>query len=201
VTVTRLGLKRADPRYYPAIVADEVLGGGYSSRLNQEIRIKRGLSYGASSAFVFRRTPGPFVASTQTKNPSAPEVVDLIVQAMQGMASTPATPEELKARASALIGGFGRTLETTSGTAGVVGGLALYHIDLSEIGRYADKVQAVTSVDVQALAAGALDPRGASIVVVGDAKQFLPALKAKFPNLEVIPIDDVDLQSPTFRKR
>jgi zinc protease len=201
VTVTRLGLKRADPGYYPALVADEVLGGGYSSRLNQEIRIKRGLSYGASSAFVFRRAPGPFVASTQTKNPSAPEVIELILEAMRGMATKPVGPEELKARASSLIGGFGRTLETTSGTAGVVGGLALYHIDLGELGRYAGKISAVTPADVQALSAQTLDPTVASIVIVGDAKQFLPALKAKFPNVEVIPIADVDLESPTFRKR
>jgi zinc protease len=201
VVVARVGLKRADPRFYSALVADQVLGGGYSSRLNQEIRVKRGLSYGASSAFAFRRAPGPFEASTQTKNPSAPEVVDLILQAMAGMATTPAKPEELKARASTLIGSFGRTLETTSGTAGVVGGLALHHIDLNEVGRYADKVSAVTSADVQSLSAEALDPKVASVVIVGDAKQFLPSLKAKFPNVEVIPVADVDLQSPTFRKR
>ncbi|HWS71375.1 MAG TPA: pitrilysin family protein, partial [Thermoanaerobaculia bacterium] len=79
VTVARLGLRRADPAYFPANVANSILGGGYSSRLNQEIRIKRGLSYGASSTFDLRREPGPFTASAQTKNESAAEVAGIIV--------------------------------------------------------------------------------------------------------------------------
>jgi len=201
VIVTRRGLERRDPHYYAALVANQVLGGGFSSRLNQEIRIKRGLSYGATSGFAFRRAPGPFLASTQTKNPSAPEVAGLILAAMKGMTATPATPEELKARQSALVGEFGRTVETTSGMAGVLGRLSLYGIDLGEIGRYADRVQAVTPQEVQALSAQALDPSVASVVVVGDAKIFLPALKAQFPNVDVIPVAEVDLESPTLRKR
>jgi zinc protease len=200
VTVTRRGLERRDPHYYGALVANQVLGGGFSSRLNEEVRIKRGLSYGASSGFAFRRAPGPFLAMTQTKNPSAPEVAQLVLGAMKGMTTTPATPEELKARQSAVIGEFGRTVETTSGTAAVLGRLSLYGIDLSEIGRYADRVQAVTPQEVQSLSAQALDPSVASVVVVGDAKLFLPALKAQFPNVEVIPVGEVDLQSPTLRK-
>ena len=174
VIVARRGLERRDPRYYAALVANQVLGGGFSSRLNNEIRIKRGLSYGASSGFAFRRAPGPFLATTQTKNPSAAEVAQLILSAMKGMTTTPASPEELKARQSAVIGEFGRTVETTSGTAEVLGRLSLYGIDLGEIGRYADRVQAVTPQDVQSLSAQALDPSVASVVVVGDAKASCP---------------------------
>ena len=72
---------------------------------------------------------------------------------------------------------------------------------LVEAGRYADRVQAVTPQDVQSLSAQALDPSVASVVVVGDAKSFLPALKAQFPNVEVIPVDQIDLESPTLRKQ
>jgi zinc protease len=201
VIVSRRGLERRDPRFYQALVANQVLGGGFSSRLNNEIRIKRGLSYGATSGFAFRRAPGPFLGTTQTKNASAPEVAGLILAAMKSMTATPATPEELKARQSALIGEFGRTVETTSGTAAVLGRLSLYGIDLSEIGQYADRVRAVTPEEVQTLSAQALDPSVASVVIVGDSASFLPALKAQFPNVEVIPITDVDLQSPTFRKQ
>jgi zinc protease len=200
VVVTRRGLERRDPRYYPALVADQVLGGGYSSRLNLEIRVKRGLSYGANSTMVFRRAPGPFLASTQTKNQSATEVAELIEQQMKAMAATPASPEELKARQSALVGEFGRRVETNSGVAGAVGALALYGIDLGELGRYVDKVTAVTPGEVQQVSAEVLDPAPASVVVVGDAQTFLPALKARFPNVEVIPISEFDLDSPTLRK-
>lgn len=200
VTVTRLGLTRTDPRHYQALVANQVLGGGYSSRLNEEIRVKRGLSYGASSAFAFRLAPGPFSAATQTKNPSAPEVAQLITSTMQGMGKSPATDAELRARKSALIGEFGRQVETNGGSASVLGLLALYHIDLGELARYGDKVQAVTAEDVRAFSAQVLDPASASLVIVGDAKHFLEALRAKYPDLELIPAADFDLESPTLRK-
>ena len=75
VAVARNSLARRDPRYYRAIVANAVLGGGYSARLNQEIRIRRGLSYGSGSSVYARRATGPFVASTQTRNDAAAEVL------------------------------------------------------------------------------------------------------------------------------
>jgi zinc protease len=200
VYISRQGLARSDPRYYPALVADAVLGGGYSARLNEEIRVKRGLSYGASSSLAFRREPGPLVAQTQTKNVSAVEVVDLIQTAMKSVATTAVGAGELQARKAALIGGFGRTVETTVGTAGLLGGLSLYGVDLGELGRYTDKVSAVGPAEVQAVAAQVIDPAPASVVVVGDASVFLAALKAKFANIEVIPAGEFDPDTPTLRR-
>ena len=76
VYLERTGIGRADADYFSGIVANSVLNG-YSGRLNQEIRIKRGLSYGAGSALDARRSVGPFVASAQTKNQSGAQVVEL----------------------------------------------------------------------------------------------------------------------------
>jgi zinc protease len=70
VFLARTAISRAHSDYYKGIVANSVLNG-YSGRLNQEIRIKRGLSYGAGSALDARRSVGPFAASAQTKNQSA----------------------------------------------------------------------------------------------------------------------------------
>ncbi|HEY0385310.1 MAG TPA: pitrilysin family protein, partial [Pyrinomonadaceae bacterium] len=78
VIFVRRGLKRTDPDYFRGIVANSVLSG-YSGRLNQEIRIKRGLSYGARSSLDVRRDTGPFTAETQTKNQSGAEVASLII--------------------------------------------------------------------------------------------------------------------------
>ncbi|HZI88070.1 MAG TPA: pitrilysin family protein, partial [Pyrinomonadaceae bacterium] len=69
VVLASMGISRNDPDYFRGIVTNAVLTG-YSGRLNQEIRIKRGLSYGASSRLETRREAGPFVASAQTKNTS-----------------------------------------------------------------------------------------------------------------------------------
>ncbi|HEY3695442.1 pitrilysin family protein [Phenylobacterium sp.] len=200
VTVVRTATPRSDPAYYPGLVANSVLGGGYSARLNAEIRVKRGLSYGAASSLTARRTTGAFTARAQTKNESAPEVLDLIRAEMARLAREPAGPEELKARKSVLVGGYGRQFATTGGLAGILGDLALYGVPLDEVGRYTGKVEAVSAADVQAYAARVLTPDAASVIVVGDAKAFAAPLKARVPSLEVIPIDDLDLDAPSLRK-
>ncbi|WP_293680913.1 pitrilysin family protein [uncultured Phenylobacterium sp.] len=200
VNVVKPAIARNDPAYYPAIVATTVLGGGYSARMNAEIRIKRGLSYGASARLAAARTTGAFRASAQTKNESAVEVLGLINAELIKLASEPAGPEELKARKSTLVGAYGRDLATSGGLADILGGLALYGVPLDEMSRYTAKVEAVTPAQVQAFTARTLDPRAASVIVAGDAKAFTEGLRAKLPNLEVIPAAQLDLASPTLRK-
>ncbi|WP_374574941.1 M16 family metallopeptidase [Phenylobacterium sp.] len=200
VTVVAPGIARNAPDYYPGIVANTVLGGGYSARLNEEIRIKRGLSYGAGSSLATRRTTGAFLASAQTKNESAPQVLQLIRQEMTSLAAAPAGADELEARKSVLIGGFGRQLATSGGLAGILGNLALYDIPLDEVGRYTAKVEAVSAGQVQAFAKTTMDPAKASAIVVGDSKAFVDGLKTEAPDLEVIPADQLDLDSPTLKK-
>lgn len=200
VNVMKPAIARNDPDYYPGIVASTVLGGGYSARLNQEIRIKRGLSYGARATLSTARTTGSFRASAQTKNESAAEVLDLINAELSKMAAAPAGPDELKARKSVLVGDYGRELATSGGLANILSGYAVYDVPLDEIGRYTAKVEAVDAGQVQAFAKRAFDPAQASVVVAGDGKVFAPALKAKLPALEVIPVGELDLDSPTLRK-
>jgi zinc protease len=200
VTVAKAAIARSDPDYYPGIVANTVLGGGYSARLNEEIRVKRGLSYGASSRLSANGPIGSFRAAAQTKNESAGQVLDLIDAEMKGLAATPASADELKARKSVLVGSYGRNLATTGGLADILGDLALYGVPLDEITRYTAKVEAVSPDQVQAFAVRMLDPGAASVIVAGDAKTFADALKAKRPDLEVIPVSELDLDSPTLRK-
>jgi zinc protease len=199
VIVAKPTLARTDPRYYQGLVANTVLGGGYSARLNEEIRIKRGLSYGAGSSLTARRDFGAFAAQAQTRNDAAAEVADLLKAGMAGLAASPPSPEELAARKAALVGEYGRTIATAAGLSGTLQTFALYGIDLSEISAYTDKVAAVTPAEVQAFARDDLKPDDASVIVVGDAKGFLAALKAKAPNLEVIPITQFDPDNPTLK--
>ncbi len=198
VNLVKPGIARGDPDYYPGLVANSILGGGYSSRLNLEIRVKRGLSYGASSNLSANRTTGSFRAAAQTKNESAPQVLNLIDEQIKAMEATPPTADELKARQSTLVGSYGRRLATTEGLAGILGGLALYGVPLDEVTRYTAKVEAVTPAQVQAFATRVMDPAGASVIIAGDAKSFAAALKGRRPEVEVIPVDKLDLDSPTL---
>ncbi len=200
VNVAGPAIARNDAGYYPAIVASTVLGGGYSARLNQEIRIKRGLSYGASARLTAARTTGSFRASAQTKNESAPQVLDLIRAEMTRLGGEPAGADELKGRKSALVGAYGRQLATADGLAGILGNLALYGVPLDEVTRYTAKVQAVSTEQVTAAARRIFDPAAASVIIAGDAKLFAAGLDGKVTNLELIPVDQLDLDSPTLRK-
>jgi zinc protease len=190
VEVSRPGLRRVDPQYTVAQVTNAVLGGGYSSRLNEEIRVKRGLTYGAGSTFDFRAEAGPFIAIVQTKNESAAEVAHLIVGEMTRMAAEAVPADELTPRKATLIGGFARSLETNAGLARRVGELALYGIKLDEIGRYIPSVESVTPAQVEQFAKEHLGG-ASSIIIVGDAKKFIEPLKKEFPDADFFPATQV----------
>jgi zinc protease len=200
VMIARRGISRRDPVYLRAEVANSVLGGGYSSRLNQEIRIKRGLSYSADSALDALREGGIFTASAQTNNRTGAEVARLLIGELSRLASAPLPESELTPRQAALAGGFARSLETTDGLASALGALALYGLSLESINTYIPEVSAVKPEDVQRIAGTSLDAREASVIIVGRASEFLEPLRKLFPGVEVIPIADLDLNTSTLRK-
>ena len=193
------GVKRTDADYFPLTLGNTLLGGGFSSRLNQEIRIKRGLSYGARSSVGAQQDVGVFTASTQTKNETATEVADLILAEVGKLGTTPATEAELAPRRATLIGGFGRSLETVDGLGGLVANLALYDLPMSDLADYAGRVRSVTPQQVEAAFAGHLPTDQASLVIVGDASKFIDGLRAKYPNVEVIPLTELNLDSATLK--
>jgi zinc protease len=201
VLVARPGIKRVDPAYSIAQVTNSILGGGYSSRLNEEIRIKRGLSYGAGSSFDLRRDVGPFTATAQTKNESAAEVVVLISDELNKIGKEPVPDVELGPRKATLIGNFGRSLESSSSLVNRIAYLALFGLSLDEINCYISGIQSVSAQQVGEFAAAHLGAADASVVIVGDAKKFIEPLKKQFPTVEVIPISELDLNSPTLRKK
>ncbi|HEU4617597.1 MAG TPA: pitrilysin family protein [Gammaproteobacteria bacterium] len=201
VVAAHAGPARDAPDWYVAAVANAVLGGSYSARLNEEIRIKRGLSYGASSRLESLRDAGLWLASAQTKNPSAAEVVDLMLEQFAALAAEPIPTAELEARKATLIGAYARSLETTEGLAGRVAELALYGIDLEELGRYIDRVQAVTADEVRGFAKERLHAEDARVVVVGDASEFEAAMKRAHADFVEIPEDELDLDSPSLEAR
>lgn len=199
VAVARTGIDRADADYFRGIVTNSVLSG-YSGRLNQEIRIRRGLSYGAGSSLDTRRNVGPFVASAQTKNPSAALVASLLLEEVKRLGSAAVPDVELNPRKAVVIGNFARNLETATGLVSQIGSLARYGISFDEINRYITNVQGVTARDVQRFAGSRLDAKGINVVIVGNASDFLPELRKQFPNVEVIPAAELDLNTARLRK-
>ncbi|MEO7674435.1 MAG: pitrilysin family protein [Pyrinomonadaceae bacterium] len=194
------GIGRGSKNYYAASVLNSLLGGGYSSRLNQEIRIKRGLSYGAGSNFAWRGGTTNFAARTQTKDVSAAEVAELILVEIRRLAETVPSDAELTPRKSVLTGGFGRNLETTQGLAGALADLYSFGISPNELNAYSPSVNGVKTTDLKTFAAGNLFE--GDIIIVGDYAKFKDDLAKRFPDMkiDVVKATELDIESPTLRK-
>ena len=118
---------------------------------------------------------------------------------MRGMGAAPVPAGELASRKAVLIGDFGRDTETTSGIANILGDYAIENVPLSELKAFTPKIDGIDAAAVQRISQRLLDPTGASIIVVGDAKLFIDDLRKKYPAVEVIAADKLNLDSPTFK--
>ena len=187
--------------YFPSIVLNSVLGGGYSSRLNQEIRIKRGLSYGAGSSFGFRDSVSNFGTRTQTKNVSAAEVAELVLTEIRKLEEGKIPSAELDPRKLVLTGGFGRNLETNNGLAGAVADLYSFNLPTTLLNSYMSQVEKVSDAQIQKFAGENLS--GGDLIIVGDYNVFKDDLAKRFPDMtvDVIKADDLDITQETLRKK
>lgn len=200
VNLAKPAIKRSSPDYYTGVVATAALGNGFASRLNREIRIKRGLSYGARSSLDARRDVGPFVASAQTKNESAAEVAKLMQAELQRLASEPVAGEELRSRQAMLTGGFARSMETNEGVAGHVASLAVHNLPLDTLNKFIPSINAVTTEQISAFATKYL-AQPPSVVIAGKAAAFADALKKEVPDVKVITQHQLDLNRPDLTKQ
>ncbi len=187
-------------------VANAVLGGGYSARLNQEVRIKRGLSYGAFSQAETHPHAGMAHAETQTNHPTAAQVLQLMRSEMLRLAEAPPTPDELAARQATLVGSFARRLETTGGLASLAIAQLVQGRPLEELGRTVDEVMAVTPEQVQTFAKTHWKPGTLRGVIAGDLKaageSVAPLLAPDAPGgpARRINLDALDLDRPTLQR-
>lgn len=175
-------------------VLNSVLGGGFSARLSQEIRIKRGLSYGAGSRLEANRRAGSLRLQVQTKNPSAAEVATLMQSELDRLISTPVGADELGSRKAALIGGFSQQVETTAGLAGTVAALIVAGEPPETLRTLIKAFEGVSSADVQRFAAAYLTKTRRRLVIAGEAAAFGEGLKAQAPGVLTIPAAALNLE-------
>ena len=193
VIVGRVAIARNDPSYVEGVVMTSVLSG-YSGRLNQEVRVKRGLSYGAGAQLLARREPGMILASTLVDHTRVAEATTVMLDVLAGLAAEPPDESEMVTRKATVSGGFSRSIETIDGVASVLGELALYGVPLADLNLFLPHVEAVSPADVQAFAKKNLgDP---FIVLVGDAKKFADAIAATHADVTSIAADRLDLNAP-----
>ncbi|NIJ39486.1 zinc protease [Sphingopyxis panaciterrae] len=180
---------RSDADWAALRIANARLGGGFQGWLTQEIRVKRGLSYGAGSLLDARRDAAVLMAVTQTKNESAVEVAQLILDQIARLSREPVDRAGAAERSVYLANGLSNQIERAAG-------LADYLTTLVATGAPLDTLKAELSANappapeaVAAAIAAHLRTDRATIIVAGDSKQWTAALRERFPALERIDID------------
>ncbi|MEL6530888.1 MAG: insulinase family protein, partial [Pseudomonadota bacterium] len=184
---------RQDPDYFPLELANSVLGGGASGRLFEEVRTKRSLSYGAYSGFADRADDSILTASAQTKNESAAEVAKLFLDEFERLGSEPLSEDLLQKRRLYLSGSRARALETSGGFNAIVATLLQQGLGPEEAAKFASRLAQVDAEAASKAARDYVDPDKATLVIVGDAKQFIEGVQALRDNVEIIQASALDL--------
>ncbi|HEY0783512.1 MAG TPA: pitrilysin family protein, partial [Thermoanaerobaculia bacterium] len=199
VRVGQVGFAFTDPDFFTAQVYNAVVGGTPASRLYQEVRRKRGLSYGASSVLIHLRQPGQFRASTYTKTESTVETLDTVLAVLEGSREeVPAA--ELTGSKTYITGAFPLEIETPDGIAFKVMEALIYGYGRPFLESYRNRIDAVTPQEVKAFAEKRMHPDRMVVVLVGNAKVFSADLEKKYGPVEIIPATELDLGSADLRK-
>lgn len=166
------GVSRENPDFYALTVMNYILGGGgFSSRLVQEIRNKRGLAYSVASVFDPRKYPGSFQIVLQTKNSSARQAISLSLQQMERIRREMVSEKELEGAKKYLIGSFPMRLDTQGKLVNFLSQVEYYGLGLDYPEKYPGLIQSVTREEVLRVAKAYLHPEDYILVVVADLKE------------------------------
>ena len=177
--IGHVALPRRTTDYHAALVANMVLGGQFVSRVNMNLREEKGYTYGARTAFEFRRAPGPFVMQASVQSESTADALKeslAEIRAIRGQ--RPVTRQELDMGRASLTRGYPRNFETADQIARAAAQLALYELPDDYFTTFVPRVMALTEEAVTAVAAKHLDPDRLLSVIVGDRDKLSPSLRA-----------------------
>jgi zinc protease len=198
----KLGIRRGDADYIPVQVANRIFGGGYNSRLNTEVRIKKGLTYGAFSSFTPHRYAGLFTVGTFTRTEATVEATKLVVDLISRMSTGEVTQKEMDFARDYLAGVYPIESETAEEVADRVLTAAAYDLPADYNRTYPDRIRGVSPAQVEGVAQRYFTTKDLDIVLTGNVSAFRDALKKEFPRAEYveIPFDKVDVLAADLRK-
>jgi zinc protease len=190
VRIALPALARGSPEYFPALIANTILGGGFTSRLMEAIRVNRGLSYGVRSRFDMNLAGGLFFISTFTKVETTAEIVQVALDEVARFCDEGPTPDELERAQSYLCGLFPLSLETHDQLAEKICDMKLYGFPIEEITGYRERVRAVTAEQCREVGRRHFPCDRGVLVVVGPARKVARAL-GRFGPVSVLPASRV----------
>ena len=176
--VASIGAARSSPDFRPLQVMNMALGGLFSSRINMNLREQHGYTYGASSQFTFRRSPGPFQVGAGVRTDVTAPATAEVFKEIAGMVEKPMNAEELQKAKDSLANSLPGAFETSANAVNNFSNVYVYDLGLDYYTKYAAQVNAVTADQALAVAKKYLVPKQMVVVAVGDRKAIETELKA-----------------------
>ncbi|HEV8582857.1 MAG TPA: pitrilysin family protein [Thermoanaerobaculia bacterium] len=175
------GVSRKHPDYVPLVVLNTILGGKFTSRINMSLRERHALTYGASSRFVPRMGPGPFLVSAAVATASAGLAAREVLHELQRIRESLVEPEELDETRSYMVGVFPYTVQTIGDLAKRLETLYVYDLPDDYYDGYLQRADGVTREEILEVARRHLDPERIAVVAVGPVETLEPQLEALGP--------------------
>jgi len=167
------GIKRDDPDFFAAFVANEIMGGsGFDSRLMEEVRVKRGLTYGIGSYLVPMDHAALVLAQVATANDRVQETLDVVRAEWARIAAEGVSEEELEAAKTYLTGAYPLRFDGNGPIARIMVGMQVQGLPIDYIATRNDQVMAVTLEDIQRVAKRIYRPDDLHVVIVGEPEGF-----------------------------
>ncbi len=179
IRIAQYGIKHDDPRFFDTLVWNYTLGGGgLSSRLFKAVRVDAAKTYGATSSFDRNLDKGSFVAATFTRNSEAVSTAKLLLSEIAKMAKDGPTEAEVNAAVANIAGGYGLRFQAAADVGAALIGAELHGFGREYLQNYPVAVGKVDVESAKKAASEILDPKAFVMVMVGDAKDLEPQLKA-----------------------
>ena len=190
--VGHVGVARNSPDYFALVVMNTILGGAFSSRLNLNLREKNGFTYGASSSFIMRRRPGPFLISTAIQTEVTGAAIRETLSELDRIRSSTVSSAELADATQYVAGTFPLRLQTTDGVASSLVEIVVHGLDDRYFDSFAERVLSVSAEEVEAVASKYIRPDELTILVAGDAEKVVPQLgELNLGQVEVVKADEL----------
>jgi zinc protease len=182
------GIMRADPDFIPGYVANYILGGGgFSSRLTQEVRVKRGLTYGISTSLNSYRKASVWLGQVATRANAIRQTVQVVRDTMADFAASGPTQQELDDAKTYLTGSFPLAFASNGGTAAQLGAFQRQNLDIGYVARRNAMIQAVTLDQVKRVAKRLFDPARLTVVIAGTPAEGETRMRPR-PSLPASPV-------------
>lgn len=175
--IGRPAIAATDPDYVPAILTGTVLGGGFSSRVNQNLREDKGYTYGASAGFAPSRVGGRIQAGADVRNEVTGASLAEFFHEFRRLANEPVPAQELEDTKRYVAGGYLIGNQLQGSVAGTLASNWLVGLPSDFLANYVPRIREVSGAQVQAMAKKYFDPKDQSIIVVGDGEAIIEQLK------------------------